>query len=64
MRSVIDESRCIGCEVCFVACRDGGHAAIERRGSRIPLVNPDKCVGCGLCPLVCPEACIAMAEYS
>ena len=62
VRSVIDESRCIGCEVCYVACRDGGHGAIDRRESRIPLVNPERCVGCGLCPLVCPEACISLAE--
>jgi dihydropyrimidine dehydrogenase (NAD+) subunit PreA len=62
VRSVIDESRCIGCEVCYVACRDGGHGAIDRRESRIPLVNPERCVGCGLCPHVCPEACISLAE--
>ena len=62
VRSVIDESRCIGCEVCYVACRDGGHAAIDRRESRIPAVNAERCVGCGLCPLVCPESCISLAE--
>jgi dihydropyrimidine dehydrogenase (NAD+) subunit PreA len=60
VRSMIDESRCIGCEVCYVACRDGGHAAIDRRESRIPVVNTERCVGCGLCPHVCPEACIAL----
>ncbi|HTO95208.1 MAG TPA: NAD-dependent dihydropyrimidine dehydrogenase subunit PreA [Bacteroidota bacterium] len=64
MRSVIDESRCTGCEVCYVACRDGGHAAIDRRESRIPVVNTDRCVGCGLCPLVCPERCIALNEVA
>jgi dihydropyrimidine dehydrogenase (NAD+) subunit PreA len=60
VRSMIDESRCIGCEVCYIACRDGGHAAIDRRESRIPVVNVERCVGCGLCPHVCPEACIAL----
>ena len=64
MRSVIDESRCIGCEVCYVACRDGGHGAIDARESRIPVVNPDRCVGCGLCPRVCPESCISLAEFA
>jgi dihydropyrimidine dehydrogenase (NAD+) subunit PreA len=64
VRSVIDESRCIGCEVCYVACRDGGHAAIDTRESRIPVVNPDRCVGCGLCPLVCPESCISLERAS
>ena len=64
MRSVIDESRCTGCEVCYVACRDGGHMAIDRRESRIPVVNTERCVGCGLCPLVCPERCIALEEVA
>jgi dihydropyrimidine dehydrogenase (NAD+) subunit PreA len=64
MRSVIDESRCIGCEVCYIACRDGGHGAIDTRESRIPVVNAERCVGCGLCPHVCPESCIALVEVA
>jgi dihydropyrimidine dehydrogenase (NAD+) subunit PreA len=64
MRSVIDESRCVGCEVCYVACRDGGHMAMERRENRIPRVDTALCVGCGLCPQVCPEECITMAEVA
>jgi len=64
MRSVIDEARCIGCEVCYVACRDGGHMAIDRRESRIPVVDPGRCVGCGLCPHVCPESCISLQEVA
>lgn len=62
VRSRIDASACIGCEVCYVACRDGGHAAIERTPGRIPVVDRERCVGCGLCELVCPEGCIAMEE--
>ncbi|HDL17762.1 MAG TPA: NAD-dependent dihydropyrimidine dehydrogenase subunit PreA [Bacteroidetes bacterium] len=51
---------CIGCELCFVACRDGGHEAIELRdASRIPLLREEKCEGCGLCKQVCPvDGCI------
>ncbi|HUI09369.1 MAG TPA: NAD-dependent dihydropyrimidine dehydrogenase subunit PreA [Bacteroidota bacterium] len=64
MRSVIDGSRCIGCEVCYVACRDGGHGAIDRRENRVPVVDPGRCVGCGLCPHVCPESCIALVEVT
>ncbi|MBN2053474.1 4Fe-4S binding protein, partial [bacterium] len=60
--SHLDESLCIGCGRCYVACRDGGHEAVlfdaERR---VAWSDPDKCVGCGLCPLVCPvTGCITM----
>ena len=30
----VDEDLCIGCGACVIACRDGGHQAIEFRGSR------------------------------
>jgi dihydropyrimidine dehydrogenase (NAD+) subunit PreA len=61
VRSHIDEAACIGCEVCTVACRDGGHGAIDRAPGRVPRVDPDRCVGCGLCEHVCPEGCISMS---
>jgi dihydropyrimidine dehydrogenase (NAD+) subunit PreA len=60
VRSQIDEPACIGCEVCYVACRDGGHGAIQRTPSRVPRVDVERCVGCGLCEHVCPEGCISM----
>ncbi len=60
VRSRIDESTCIRCEVCYLACRDGGHGAIDRTPDRVPRVDPDRCVGCGLCEHVCPEGCISM----
>lgn len=60
VRSRIEEPACIGCGVCVVACRDGGHMAIERTDSRVPRVDETRCVGCGLCAHVCPEECISM----
>ena len=61
IRSHINEKLCIGCEACYVACRDGGHMAIDQRANRIPHVDQDRCVGCGLCQFVCPvDECIEM----
>jgi dihydropyrimidine dehydrogenase (NAD+) subunit PreA len=64
VRSRIDESSCIQCEVCYLACRDGGHMAIDRTPGRVPRVDPERCVGCGLCAQVCPEWCITMEVVS
>lgn len=59
--SRIDLDACIGCGLCFVACEDGGHTAIEFPADRIPRVNERLCVGCALCAQVCPvPGCIGI----
>jgi dihydropyrimidine dehydrogenase (NAD+) subunit PreA len=71
----IDSAKCIGCNLCYIACEDGAHQCIEvetrvpsdLRDSvpvkHVPRVLEDECVGCNLCALVCPvPGCITMAE--
>lgn len=62
----IEESKCIGCQLCYIACEDGAHQAIElssKNGLRIPKIIEDNCVGCNLCAIVCPvEECIIMVR--
>jgi dihydropyrimidine dehydrogenase (NAD+) subunit PreA len=71
----IDPEKCIGCNLCYIACEDGAHQCIEaaprpngdlRDGAiakHMPLILVDHCVGCNLCALVCPvPGCISMVE--
>ena len=71
----IDSEKCIGCNLCYIACEDGAHQCITaaprphgdlRDGAiakHVPHVKEDECVGCNLCALVCPvPGCITMAE--
>lgn len=62
VRSHINEESCIRCNACYVACRDGGHMAIEYIGQdEVPRVLEKKCAGCGLCAQVCPVVdCVTM----
>ena len=70
----IDPKSCIGCQLCYIACEDGAHQAIEPYkggvktnehgfGVHLPRIIEQECVGCNLCALVCPvENCITMQE--
>lgn len=62
----IDESKCIGCQLCYIACEDGAHQAIglaDDLANRKPHIIEENCVGCNLCSLVCPvENCITMVR--
>lgn len=62
----IDDDKCIGCDLCYIACEDGAHQAIgipEGSENRVPYIIEDNCVGCNLCSLVCPvEECITMVK--
>ena len=70
----IDYEKCIGCNLCHIACEDGAHQCIDLvdstpyglgpgrvPGKPVPKVRQDDCVGCNLCSIVCPvDDCITM----
>ena len=72
----IDYGKCIGCNLCYIACEDGAHQAIALAdpaghglgpgrvpGKPVPEIKEEECVGCNLCSLVCPvEGCITMVS--
>jgi len=64
VKADINTDKCIGCQLCYIACEDGAHQAIElKAGTRVPSIIKDNCVGCNLCSLVCPvEECITMVQ--
>ena len=64
VKAKINADKCIGCQLCYIACEDGAHQAIElKQGTRVPSIIDDNCVGCNLCSLVCPvEECITMVQ--
>jgi len=64
VRARVNKEKCIGCQLCYIACLDGGHQAIDLvPDSRIPLFAEERCVGCNLCSLICPvQGCITMHQ--
>ncbi|HEY3313840.1 MAG TPA: NAD-dependent dihydropyrimidine dehydrogenase subunit PreA [Bacillota bacterium] len=61
VRAHVEAEKCIRCGVCHVACRDGGHQAIEFGDDRLARVDENKCVGCAFCTTVCPvPGCLTM----
>jgi len=61
--SRIRSELCVKDDLCYLACRDGGHQAIELDENRLPQMDEEKCVGCGLCLAVCPvPGCLYMEE--
>src|SRR5436305_9632468 len=74
----INYDKCIGCNLCYIACEDGAHQAIAMvspdgrglgpgrlPGNPIPQIKEQECVGRNLCSLVCPvDNCITMVSLN
>lgn len=51
----INDSKCLQCGRCYLACADSGYQAIKFDGfSTIPQIVEKDCTGCAICHSVCP----------
>lgn len=60
-KAVVNESKCVGCNVCAVVCPFG---AIRKNLRRVAQVDEDLCKGCGICASRCPERAIEMKKLT
>ncbi len=62
----INQDKCIHCGLCYIACEDAAHQAIDLLYSKpynTYTIKEEECVGCNLCQLICPvDSCITMIE--
>lgn len=60
-KATINESQCIGCNVCAIICP---YQAIKKNEKEIAQVNEDLCKGCGVCAARCPQNAITMKKLT
>lgn len=55
MITVIDKSKCCGCEACVQICpRECIEMEYDIEGFKYPVIDQSKCISCGMCNKVCP----------
>lgn len=57
-RPVIDTTKCIGCNWCYLVCPEG---VIYEEGGKM-VIDYRFCKGCGICAKSCKKSCIAMVK--
>ena len=63
MISSLIEEKCVKCDLCYIACRDGAHQAIKiDEATRLPQIDAERCPGCRLCVTVCPADALTLTE--
>ena len=55
-KPVVDESKCNGCNLCYLYCPDG---TIFKKGKSVG-IDYDFCKGCGICKKICKQGAITM----
>jgi 2-oxoglutarate ferredoxin oxidoreductase subunit delta len=66
-KTVVDIQKCKGCELCTVACSEGGitlSKEINNLGYRYAVIVDDLCTGCTNCAMVCPDGVITVYRTS
>jgi dihydropyrimidine dehydrogenase (NAD+) subunit PreA len=62
----INQDKCIHCGLCYIACEDTSHQAINIEFGKpynTYSIMEEECVGCNLCKIMCPvNDCITMVE--
>ncbi|UCB61432.1 MAG: 4Fe-4S binding protein, partial [Candidatus Bathyarchaeota archaeon] len=59
-QAVIDESLCLGCNVCTIVCPYG---AVNKNDEGIAVVDANLCKGCGICSANCPKQAITTKKF-